>query len=89
MSAGSKLGVSGLSALIGILLWINLVSGYQINDKFSVSGVLAGAWQYQDIDQAPGFDSEGRAPWPSQAGLSMPRITWIKTPFPMMNTPSS
>ena len=56
MSAGSKLGVSGLLALIGILLWTQLVSGYQINDKFSISGVLAGAWQYQDIDQAPGTD---------------------------------
>ena len=33
---------------------------YEINDKFSIGGVIAGIYQYQSIDDAPGYESEGR-----------------------------
>ena len=29
-------------------------------DKFSIGGVIAGIYQYQSIDDAPGYENEGR-----------------------------
>ena len=33
---------------------------YEINDKFSIGGLIAGVYQSQSLSDAPGFDSEGR-----------------------------
>jgi len=44
----------------GVLVWVTDGFGYEINDKFSIGGVMAGIYQYQSISDAPGFESEGR-----------------------------
>ena len=47
---------------------------YQINDRLSIGGVLAGAYQYQDVSDAPGFENTGRG------GLSFqPEISFTPT----------
>jgi porin len=43
---------------------------YEINDKVSIGGVLAGAYQYQDMDEPPGLNNEGRGAMPFQPELS-------------------
>lgn len=47
-------------------------SGYatEITDKFSIGGVLSGAYQYQDVSDAPGFDSKGKGAMTFQPELS-------------------
>jgi porin len=44
--------------------------GYDINDKFSVGGVLAGAYQYQSVDDLSGADDTGRGALPIQPEFS-------------------
>jgi porin len=48
--------------------------GYEINDKLSIGGIIAGEWQYQSIDGAPGFDSNGRG-----ALVFQPEISFTPT----------
>jgi hypothetical protein len=50
-----------LLALFGVIFQITAGLAYQINDQLSIGGVIAGIYQYQSIDDAPGFHSEGRA----------------------------
>jgi len=47
--------------LIVLIFFIN-IKGYamEISDKFSIGGVLSGAYQYQDLSDATGFDHTGR-----------------------------
>jgi hypothetical protein len=33
---------------------------YEINDKFSIGGVMAGIYQYESLSDAPGYDNLGR-----------------------------
>ena len=49
------------------LLFHETVLGYDITDKFSIGGVLSGAYQYQWVD---GDDDKGRGALPFQAELS-------------------
>ena len=35
-------------------------SAYDINDKLSIGGIIAGEWQYQSLTDAEDFDSERR-----------------------------
>jgi len=44
----------------GILLLTDSGSGYEINGKLSIGGVLAGIYQYDSLSDSPGFDSTGR-----------------------------
>lgn len=53
-------GLCLLLILMGIALHSGNAGAYEINDKFSIGGVIAGIYQYQSISDAPGFDSEGR-----------------------------
>jgi hypothetical protein len=50
-----------LLSLLGVFCSAIDGFGYQINDQLSIGGVVAGIYQYQSIDDAPGFHSEGRA----------------------------
>ncbi len=54
------LGLAILPSVIQILLSAGSSLSYEINDKLSIGGIIAGAWQYQGIGDAPGFDSQGR-----------------------------
>ncbi len=46
-------------------------AAYEITDKFSISGILAGAYQYQFLgDSSPAYDDTGRGAVPIQAELS-------------------
>jgi len=49
-----------LLAISSIILLAGRASTYEINDKLSIGGVIAGAFQYQSIRDAPGFESRGR-----------------------------
>ena len=49
-----------LLAALGIFVLAGNGFGYEINDKFSIGGIIAGVGQYQSISDAPDFDSEGR-----------------------------
>jgi hypothetical protein len=50
-----------LFAILGIVLsCVSQGFAYDINDKFSVGGIIAGVYQYQSLSDAPGYDSEGR-----------------------------
>jgi hypothetical protein len=55
-----KLGLGCLVAIPGIFLWASGGLGYEINDKFSIGGIVAWVGQYQSIRDAPGFENEGR-----------------------------
>jgi hypothetical protein len=55
-----KFGLDCLLAMSGILLLTDSGSGYEINDKLSIGGVMAGIYQYQSISDAPEYDSIGR-----------------------------
>ena len=55
-----KFGSGCLWAICGIFLLTTNGFSYEINDKLSIGGIIAGEWQYQSLSEAPGFDSEGR-----------------------------
>jgi len=55
---GFRLGC--LFAILGIFVLPSNGFGYEINDKLSIGGIIAGVGQYQSISDAPGFESEGR-----------------------------
>ena len=54
-------GLGCLMAILGIFLMATNGLGYEINDKFSIGGVIAGIYQYQSIGDAPEeYENEGR-----------------------------
>ncbi len=56
-----KLGSVCLPAICGVFLLAGTGFCYDINDKFSAGGIIAGVWQYQSIGDAPErFESDGR-----------------------------
>ncbi len=59
MDLMKKLRVTCLLAVCGILLLAGNSFGYDINDKFSVGGIVAGVWQYQSVSPDD-FENEGR-----------------------------
>jgi len=65
-----SVGTAALSIVI-ILVWTLTAFAYDINDKLSVGGVLAGAYQYQSIDdESDTFDDTGRGALPVQPEIS-------------------
>ncbi|MBT3256016.1 MAG: porin [Deltaproteobacteria bacterium] len=61
MSVKNKTGLGCLMAILGIFLMATNGLGYEINDKFSIGGIIAGIGQYQSIsDASPDYESEGR-----------------------------
>ncbi len=61
------IAVSGIAAIIYLLFLNGTVSGYDLTDKFSIGGVIAGAYQYQGVD---GDDNMGRGALPFQPEFS-------------------
>jgi hypothetical protein len=49
-----------LLTVLGIFVLPGKGFGYEISDKLSIGGVMAGIGQYQSISDAPGFENEGR-----------------------------
>lgn len=58
-------------SLIPVLFWSLTGLAYEINDKLSIGGVMAGVYQYQDIDpKFDDFESVGRGSLPIQPEIS-------------------
>ncbi len=57
----TKLGVSiGVMVWLAVLMFQSNALGYDVTDKFSVGGVLAGAWQFLEADEdADGENVDG------------------------------
>jgi porin len=54
-----------------VFLWSSAALAYEINDKLSIGGVMAGVYQYQDIDpEFDDFESVGRGALPIQPEIS-------------------
>ncbi len=61
MSVMNKAGLGCLMAILGVFLMATNGFGYEINDKFSIGGIMAGIYQYQSIGDAPEeYENEGR-----------------------------
>jgi len=61
MLVKKKTGLVLAGVVFGIALQGMSVSAYEINDKLSIGGIVAGIGQYQSINDAPeGYESEGR-----------------------------
>jgi Carbohydrate-selective porin, OprB family len=60
MSVMNKTGLGCLMAILGVFLMATNGLGYEINDKFSIGGIIAGIYQYQSIGDAPEeYENEG------------------------------
>ena len=60
MKAWPRFRLGCLLTVLGIFVLPGKGFGYEINDKLSIGGVMAGIGQYQSISDAPGFENEGR-----------------------------
>jgi hypothetical protein len=61
MKAWTRFRVGCLLTILGIFALPGNGFGYEINDKFSIGGVIAGIGQYQSISDSPeGYENEGR-----------------------------
>jgi len=65
-----NLGFSLLLAVSFVFLLAKNGSAYEITDKLSIGGVIAGAFQYQSISDAPGFENKGRGALAIQPEIS-------------------
>ena len=74
MRVMKKLRLSCILTISGFFLLTSSGFGYEINDKLSIGGIIAGEWQYQSISDAPDFDSEGRG-----ALVFQPEISFTPT----------
>jgi len=55
-----RVGLNCLLAVCGILFLAGGGFAYEINDKFSIGGIMAGIYQYESLSDAAGYDSLGR-----------------------------
>ncbi|MBT3256610.1 MAG: porin [Deltaproteobacteria bacterium] len=62
MNSWTRFRLGCLLTVLGIFVLPGNGFGYEINDKLSIGGVMAGIGQYQSISDAPGFENEGRGP---------------------------
>ena len=60
MGLMKKMGLSSLLAVFAVFLLSSSGLAYEINDKLSIGGIIAGEWQYQNLSDDEGFDSEGK-----------------------------
>ena len=74
MKAWTRLKLGCLLTILGIFVLPGNGFGYEINDKFSIGGIIAGVGQYQSISDAPGFENEGRG-----ALVFQPEISFTPT----------
>lgn len=62
----------GIVSIICLLLLNGMAFGYDITDKFSIGGVLAGAWQYLEVDD----DIKGVDDGPEAAVAFQPEMSF-------------
>ena len=74
METIKKVGLGLLLAILGIFFQGSNGFAYEINEKLSIGGIIAGEWQYQSISDAPDFDSKGRG-----ALVFQPEISFTPT----------
>ncbi len=60
MMIGKRAFISFIVAMVTFFLWLPHVTAMEITDKFSIGGILAGSYQYQDVRDASGFENTGR-----------------------------
>ena len=60
MRVMKKLKLGFLLGILGVFLLTGNGFGYEINDKFSIGGIIAGIGQYQSVSDAPDFENEVR-----------------------------
>lgn len=74
MKIGKRIIISFIVAVLLCFFRQSYVGAMEITDKFAIGGILAGAYQYQDVSDAPGFENTGRG------GLSFqPEISFTPT----------
>ena len=74
MQVTKKMELALLCAILGIVLQGSNGVAYEINDKLSIGGIIAGVGQYQSISDAPGFENEGRGALVFQPEISFTPI---------------
>lgn len=57
---GGKAFLSFVVAIVTFLFWQPQSAAMKITDKFAIGGILAGAYQHQDVSDAAGFENTGR-----------------------------
>ncbi len=55
-----KMRFAFLCAILGVVLHSGNGFSYEINEMFSIGGVMAGIYQYQNITDSPDYENEGR-----------------------------
>ncbi|MEA2038516.1 MAG: carbohydrate porin [Thermodesulfobacteriota bacterium] len=60
MRAIKKLRLGCLLAILGIFVMAGNGFGYEINDKLSIGGIIAGAGQYMNVSDVPDFDNRSK-----------------------------
>jgi len=60
MTIGKSAFISFIVAIIIFFLGQSHVGAMEITDKFAIGGILACAYQYQDLRHVPGFENTGR-----------------------------
>jgi len=60
MRTMKKVTLVFLWAILGVVFSVGGSFSYEINEKLSIGGVIAGIYQYQCINDAPGYENEGR-----------------------------
>ncbi|MGD9039102.1 MAG: carbohydrate porin [Desulfobacteraceae bacterium] len=69
MAKGKWIGILFTSVLVLFLQAANAL-GIDITDKLTIEGVLAGAYQYQDLSDEPDLSDKGRGALPFQPEIS-------------------
>ena len=59
-----------VTAMILIFYFTSAGLGYDVTDRFSIGGVIAGAYQYQSVDTSSGSDNRGKGALPFQPEFS-------------------
>jgi hypothetical protein len=66
-------GLIGFLSMVMVVIHAEALA-FEVTDKLSIGGVLAGAYQYQEVSGGPGFGDTGRGAVPFQ-----PEITYTAT----------
>ena len=52
--------IAFILVIVTFFLWQPHGGAMEVTDKFAISGILAGAYQYQDVSDASGLENTGR-----------------------------
>ncbi len=53
--------IAFILVIVTFFLWQPHGGAMEVTDKFAIGGILAGAYQYQDVSDAPGLENTGRS----------------------------